>query len=132
VNSVVLCVNFLIVARRVLNFSCHAYLTVQTSNKVEKIVLAVKDSTFPTKGMCSALVKVCSHTYDDVKFSAVNGLLWDIIFGRGFLTQHKCVQLNCGGSEHSLELGVLVRLKYPHPVRSFAHMTFGCHPTSGK
>jgi len=48
------------------SFIRRAHLAVQTSKKVETVVLAVKGSAVATKGICSAQVKLCNRTYDDV------------------------------------------------------------------
>ena len=74
----------------VLSFIRRAHLAVQTSNKVEKVILAVKDSAVAAKRICSAHVQLCNRTYDNVKFTVMNGLLWDVILVREFLKLHKC------------------------------------------
>jgi len=71
-----------------LSFSRNAHLAVQTSKKVEE-VLAVEGSVVAAKGICSAQVQLCNRSYDDVKFTVMNGLLWDVILGREFLQQKK-------------------------------------------
>jgi len=111
-----------------LSFIRRAHLAVQISKKVEKVVLAVKGSAVATKGICSARVQLCKRTYDNVKFTVMNGLLWDMILGREFLKLHESVQFNFGVPEQSLQLGVLKTLKCPNPVRLFEHMTPDCHP----
>ena len=58
-----------------LSFIRRAHLAVQTSYKVEKVILAVKGSAVATKGICSAQVQLCNRAYDDVKFTVMNGLL---------------------------------------------------------
>ena len=117
-----------------LSYSRHAHLAVQTNKKAETVVLAVNGSAVLTKCMFSAQVKLCNRTYsyDDVKFTVMNGLLWDVILGREFLKQHKSVNFNFGGPEHSLRHRVFEPLKRPHPVRLFEHMTFDCNPTAAK
>ena len=64
-----------------LSFIRRAHLAVQTSNKVEKVILAVKG----TKGICSAEVQLCNRAYDDDdKFTVMNGLLWDVMLAVNF------------------------------------------------
>jgi len=82
--------------------------------------------------ICSARVQLCNRTSDNVKFTVMNGLLWDVILGREFLKLHESVQFNFGGPEQSLQLGVLEHLKFPNPVRLFEHMTPDCHPIAAK
>jgi len=77
-----------------LSFIRRAHLAVLISKKVEKVVLTVKGSAVATKRICSARVQLCNRTYDNVKFTVMNSLLWDVILGREFLKLHESVQFN--------------------------------------
>ena len=57
-----------------------------------------------TKGVCSARVQLCNRTYDNVKFTVMNGLLWDVILGREFLKLHESVQFNFGPLKMAMPL----------------------------
>ena len=73
--------------------------------------LAVKGASVKTLGCCAASVELKGRDYSNVNFSIMNGLMWDAILGRDFLSQHRSVNFNFGGPKTSLELGALKSIK---------------------
>jgi len=113
-----------------MKFAKQANLTNRTTSAHE-IELAVKGASVKTQGSCSTLVELFDRSYENVAFSIMDGLLWDVILGREFLKQHRSVNFNFGGPEYPLHLGVLEPLK-AKPDRLFEHLTRECQPIAAK
>ena len=95
-----------------------------------KVDLAVKEASVKTLGCCAASVELKGCNYRNINFSVMNGLLWDVILGRDFLSQHQNVNFNFGGPKTSLELGALKPIKCVEPVKLFEHMSPNCEPVA--
>ena len=90
--------------------------------------LAVKGSSVKTMGSCLASVELLDRNYEGVKFLILENLLWDVILGQEFLSQHENVNIVFGGSESPLNLGALKPLTGIKPVKLFEHLSLDCHP----
>ena len=89
-----------------------------------KVDLAVKGASVNTQGSCAASVE------PNINFSVKDGLLWDVILGRNFLSQHQSINFNFGGPKTSLELGGLKPIKDVEPVKLFELMSPNCEPVA--
>ena len=64
------------------------------SNDAElSLGLAVKGSSVKTMGSCLASVELRGRNYEGVKFLILENLLWDVILGQEFFSQHKSVNI---------------------------------------
>jgi len=113
-----------------MKFAKQANVTIRTTS-ADEIELAVKGASVKTQGSCSTLVELFDRSYENVAFSIMDGLLWDVILGRELLKQHRSVNFNFGGPEGPLHLGVLEPLK-ANPVRLFEQLTSDCQPIAAK
>ena len=95
-----------------------------------KVDLAVKGASVKTLGCCAASVELKGRNYSNINFSVMDCLLWDVILGRDFLSQHQSVNFNFGGPKTSLELGALKPIKGVEPVKLFEHMSPNCEPVA--
>ena len=107
-------------------------IKVNDKNNTMQVDLAVKGAAVQTQGVCSTSVELRVRENTDVKFSVMNGLLWDVILGRDFLSQHKSVSFKFGDLESPLELGALLPIKGLEPVRLFEHLSPNCRPLTTK
>ena len=73
--------------------------------------LAVMDNAVKTQGECSTSEDLRGHKYTDVKILVMDGLLWDIIVGRDFLSQRESVNFKFDRLESPMELGALLPFK---------------------
>ena len=94
--------------------------------------LAVTGFSVKTKGTCSAAVDFRGRKYDDVNFLILKDLLWVVILGQKFLSQHKSVNIEFGEPESSLKLGALKHVVGIRPVKLFEHLSSNCHPVTTK
>ena len=69
-------------------------MKVNDKNNTMQVDLEVKGAAMQTEGVCLTSVELRGREYTDVKFSVMNGLLWDVILGRDFLNQHESVSFN--------------------------------------
>jgi len=99
----------------------HAKLKTYENN--ECIDLAVKGSKVKSHGSCCVTVEAFDRRYDDVTFSVLDGLLWDVILGREFMELHKSVNIHFGGQERPSHLGTLKPLKASVHVELFERMS---------
>ena len=113
-----------------MKFAKQANVPIRTTS-ADEIELAVRGASVETQGSCSMLVELFDRSYENVAFSIMDGLLWDVILGREFLKQHRSVYFNFGGPECPLHLGVLESLK-ANPVRLFEHLTPECQPIAAQ
>jgi len=70
-----------------MKFAKQANVTIRTTS-VDEIELAVKGVRVKRQGSCSTLVELFDRSYENVAFSIMDGLLWDVILGREVLKQH--------------------------------------------
>jgi len=73
-----------------LKFAKQANVPIQTT-RADEIESAAQGASVATHGSCSTLVKLFDRSYENVTFSIMDGLLWDVILGREFLKQHRSV-----------------------------------------
>jgi len=73
-----------------MKFAKQANVTIRTTS-ADEIELAVKGASMKTQGSCSTLVELFDRSYENVAFSIMDELLWDVIIGREFLKQHRSV-----------------------------------------
>ena len=97
-----------------------------------KVGLAVKGASVKTLGCCAASVELKGRDYCNVNFSIMNKLMWDVILGRDFLSQHRSVNFNVGGPKTSLGLGALKSIKGVESVQLFEHLSSNCKPVAVK
>ena len=107
-------------------------LKVSSAEKSFKVDLAIKGSSAKTIGSCTTQVELLGRSYAGIEFLVMNNLLWDVIFGREFLRQHKCITFNFGGPELPLQIGTLQEVQNINQVRLFEHMTPDCKPIAAK
>ena len=94
--------------------------------------LAVQRSAVKTKGSCVASVELRGRRYESVRLFALENLLWDVILGCEFLSQHESINIKFGGSKSSLQLAAFKPIKIPSPVRLFEHLSPNCRPVATK
>ena len=70
-------------------------LKVSSADKSFKVDLEVKGSSAKTIGSCTTQVELLGQSYAGIEFLVMNNLLWDVILGREFLSQHKCITVGC-------------------------------------
>ena len=107
-------------------------LKVSSADKSFKVDLAVTGSSAKTIGSCTTQVELLGRSYAGIEFLVMNNLLWDVILGREFLSQHKCITFNFGGPELPLQMGTLQEVQKINQVRLFEHMTPDCKPIAAK
>ena len=73
-----------------MKFAKQANVPIRTTS-ADEIELAVQGASVATQGSCSTLVELFDRSYENVAFSIMDGLLWDVILGREFLKQHRSV-----------------------------------------
>ena len=81
------------------DFRRRTNLKVSTAEKSFKVDLAVRGSSAETFGSCTTQVELLGWSYAGIEFLVMNSLLWDVILGREFLCQHKCITFNFGGPQ---------------------------------
>ena len=89
-----------------MKFAKQANVPIRTTS-ADEIELAVQGTSVETQGSCSTLVELFDRSYENVAFSIMDGLLWDLILGHEFLKQHRSVNFDFGGPECPLHLVVL-------------------------
>ena len=107
-------------------------LNYEENSDILKLELAVKNSAVKTKRLCSTSVGFQGRDYNNVKFLVLENLLWDVILGCEFLSQHKSVKVDFGGPESSLKLGALSILRGIKPVRLFEYLNPNNRPITTK
>ena len=107
-------------------------LKVSSADKSFKVDLAVKGSFAKTTGSCTTQVELLGRSYAGIEFLVMDNLLRDVILGREFLSQHKCITFNFGGPELPLQIGTLQEVQKINQVRLFEHMTPDCKPIAAK
>ena len=83
-------------------------------------------------GSCLASVELRGRNYEGVKFLILENLLWNVILGQEFLSQHESVNIVFGESKSPLSLGALKPLTGIKPVKLFEHLSLDCHPVITK
>ena len=102
------------------------------NEKIFKLDLAVKSSAVKTKGTCCTSVEFRGQSYENVEFSILDDLLWDVILGCEFLSQHESVKIDFGGPKSTLKLGALKSIQGIKPVRLFEHLSTNYRPIATK
>jgi len=104
----------------------------KTNANNECIDLAVKESKVKPHGSCCVTVEAFDRQYDDVTFSVLDGLLWDVILGREFMELRKSVNIHFGGLERPLHFGTLTQVKASVPVKLFEYISPEIRPIAVK
>ena len=115
-------------------FCQQAKLNYEENSDILKLELAVKNSAVKTKRFCSTSVGFQGRYYNNVKFLVLENLLWYVILGCEFLSQHKSVKVDFGGPESSLKLGALSILRgiLVKPVLLFEYLNPNIRPITTK
>ena len=67
-----------------------------------------------------------------MRLFALENLLWDVILGCEFLSEHESINIKFGGPKSSLQLAAFKPIKIPNPVRLFEHLSPNCRPVATK
>ena len=93
----------------------------------EKIGMASGKLTTESIGSCIITLKVQDRIYPEFKFRILPDLCADVLLGLDFLSLHRSITLNYGGSHPPLTICGLSTLKVP-PPSLFAYLTPNCKP----
>ena len=104
----------------------------KSENQVKPVFLAAGQCSASVRGYCIIDLNVENQMYPCVKLQVLDSLCSDMILGLDFMSRHKSLQINFGGSGMDLVIGdekhcgltALTR----EPPRLFAHLDSECFP----
>ena len=101
-------------------------MKISHQEKTETVSMATPNLKSEIKGYCILSVTLQAQTYNDTKFTILDGLCTDIILGQTFMKKHRAIMLSFGRDLPPLNICSLA-VSNVTPPTLFSYLSKDCH-----